>query len=103
MKTHSSGAAANMLSSRTRALALGSFAVMLALSLAQQSFASAKAPDVDPSRYSIGNIVYPPGVKPAPGTETFQNGKVVTNGSAPHAAITIQPKAKHKAKPKTDQ
>jgi hypothetical protein len=83
-----------------RALTLAAFTAVLTLSFVGQSFAAAMAPDVDPSRYRIGNIFYPPGVKPAPGTETFQNGQIVTNGTAPHAAVTIQPKPKVRAKHK---
>jgi hypothetical protein len=74
-------------------------ATAISMLLVHQSFAAAKAPDVDPSRYSIGNIVFPPGAKPAAGTETFQNGEVVKD--KPSTAITIQPKAKHKAKHKS--
>jgi hypothetical protein len=71
---------------------------LLTLSCAQQAQAAAKAPDVDPTRYSIGNIVYPPGVKPAAGTETLQNGEVVKD--QPSSSVTIQPKSKTKAKHK---
>ncbi len=80
---------------------LALLAAVLSALTAQHSFAAAKAPDVDPSRYSIGNIVYPLGAKPAPGTETLQNGKVVTDKTS--TAITIQPKAKSKAKHKSAQ
>ena len=84
-----------------RQLSLAAVAVLLAVTFAAQAHAAAQAPDVDPSRYSVGNIVYPPGVKPAAGTETLQNGEVVK--TPPSTAITIESKAKRKAKHKSAQ
>jgi hypothetical protein len=73
------------------------------VSFAGQSFAAAMAPDVDPTRYRIGNIFYPPGVKPAPGTETFQNGVIVKDKTPVPHAVTIQPKAKLATKKKNSK
>jgi hypothetical protein len=82
---------------KTRSFAL-TLAALLVLSCAQQAHAAAKAPDIDPSRYSIGNILYPPGAKPAAGTETLQNGEVVKD--QPSSSVTIQPKSRTKAEHK---
>jgi len=84
---------------KTRVLAPGTLAALLTISFLHQAHAAAKAPDVDPSRYSIGNIVYPPGVKPTPGTETLQNGEVVKDQTS--SSVTIQSKSKVRAKHKS--
>jgi hypothetical protein len=84
---------------KARPLALTVAAALLAMSPVRPAHAAAKAPDVDPSRYVLGNIVYPPGVKPAPGTETLQNGEVVKD--QPSSSVTIQPKSKTRAKHKS--
>jgi hypothetical protein len=72
------------------AFQLGALAVLLSLSFAGQSIASAPAAGIDPSRARVGNIVYPPGVQPPPaqGTQGQSSG---TSGTGTNSSATTTP------------
>jgi hypothetical protein len=73
-----------------RALTLTAFALLITMSFVPQSFAAAKAPDIDPSRYRDGNMVYPPGKKPS--EADIKRKKEEAAEAKKSKAITIQPK-----------
>jgi hypothetical protein len=75
-----------------KALTLAALALLFTMSFVPQSFAAAKAPDIDPSRYSVGNMVYPPGVKPPEADKAQTKGKSAKGKKS--RAIAIQPKPK---------
>ncbi len=86
-----------------KALTLAAFALLLIMSFVSQSHAAALAPQVDPTRYRVGNMVYPPGVKPSEFNEDQKKGKSAKGKKS--RAITIQPKPKHTetSKDKSDE
>jgi len=75
------------------ALTLAAFAFLFTLSSVPQSYAAALTPQVDPSRYIVGNMVYPPGVKPPEADKDQKKGKSAKGKKS--RAITIQPKPKN--------
>jgi hypothetical protein len=66
MNPNSAGTAETPRSPMARALTLGIFAALLTIASAREAFAAARAPDVDPLRERVGQIVYPRGVHPVP-------------------------------------
>lgn len=84
----------------TKTLAL---AVLLGfVAFSQQAFAAAKASDIDPSRFTIGNVVYPPGHKPS--KEEITDIEARSGKGKKSTAVTIAPKGKpkHAAKSNSD-
>jgi len=71
------------------AFQLGALAVLLSLSFAGQSIASAPAAGIDPSRARVGNIVYPPGVQPP--TAQGTPGQSSTSGTNTNSSATPAP------------
>ena len=74
----------------TKTIALA--ALLFSLAFAQQSYAAAPASDVDPSRFKIGNVVYPPGKKPT--AADLANIKARSLTGKKSTAVTIAPKGK---------
>jgi hypothetical protein len=58
---------------------------------------------VDPARSILGDIVYPSGVKPAPNTETLQNGEVVKATDSSASGAIPKTKSKTKTRHKSSQ
>jgi len=87
-----------------RALTLGIFAVLLTTAFTQQSFAAARAPDVDPLRERIGQIVYPRGVHPVPDKAGGTKAVLAKDktGTGPLVG-TKHPKPKDADKDKSDE
>ena len=102
MKVYSSGSAEGMRRPMARALTLCAFAVLLLISFAQQSFAAAPAADVAPSRYRVGNVVYPPGVHPPGAVKGPMKQKSAKGKGVKSHAATTQPKSHDTDKGKGD-
>ena len=81
----------------TKTLVLAAF--LVSITFGQQALAAAKASDIDPSRFKIGNVVYPPGHKPS---EEERAAIEARSGKGKSKAVTISPtgKPKHPAKSK---
>jgi hypothetical protein len=72
---------------------LGIAAVLLSMFSAQLASATAAAPDVDPSRYHSGNIVYPAGATP-PASDTSATQGPITDSATATTKSASQPAAK---------
>jgi len=78
----------------TAAKALALAALLIAVTFSQQALAAAKAPDIDPKRSKIDNMVYPPGHKPTKAEIAAIKARSETGKKS--TAVTIAPKGKPK-------